>query len=80
MQLDDKACRGLWEFPKKGGQKMSKLTPLRAIRKKCLDCCGGQLKEVRVCNVKTCALYAFRSGHMPKGEEDTIKDVRVEKM
>ena len=31
---------------------MAKLTPMRAIRKKCLDCCVGQIVEVRECKVK----------------------------
>ncbi len=35
---------------------MAKLTPLKAIRKKCLDCCNGQMKEIRLCPVKN-ALY-----------------------
>lgn len=53
---------------------MKKLTPMRAIRKKCLDCCNGQLKEIRECPVKNCALYAYRNGHRPKGEELAIEE------
>ncbi len=48
---------------------MAKLTPIRAIRKKCLDCCCGQQAEVRSCMIKTCALYPYRMGHRPKDEE-----------
>ena len=48
---------------------MPRLTPIKAIRQKCLDCCSGQIKEVRECTVKTCALYEYRMGHRPK--EDT---------
>lgn len=48
---------------------MEKLTPMKAIRKKCLDCCCGQVKEVRLCPIKTCPLYEYRSGHRPKAEE-----------
>lgn len=53
----------------KGEKGMVKLTPMKAIRKKCLDCCCGQVKEVRLCLVKNCALYEYRNGHRPKGEE-----------
>ena len=35
----------------------------KAIKAKCLDCCCGQMSEVRNCPVKTCALYNFRDGH-----------------
>ena len=40
---------------------MAKLTPIRAIRKKCLDCCCGQQAEVRSCMIKTCALYPYNA-------------------
>lgn len=44
---------------------MAKLTPMRAIRKKCLDCCVGQIVEVRECKVKSCPLYAYKMGKRP---------------
>ena len=44
---------------------MGKLTPMRAIRKKCLDCCNSQVVEVRACNIKNCPLWAYRMGHRP---------------
>lgn len=53
---------------------MAKLTPMKAIRQKCLDRCNGQYKEVRLCTAKDCALYEYRHGHRPKVEELTIKD------
>ena len=53
---------------------MAKLTPMRAIRKKCLECCCGQMKEVRECTMKNCALYPYRNGHRPKGEEDVKEE------
>jgi len=45
----------------KGGLKTKELTPLKAIRAKCLDCSGGNAQEVRKCPVKTCPLWPFRS-------------------
>ena len=41
------------------------MTPLKAIRAKCLECCCGQIKEVELCAVKDCALYSFRFGKDP---------------
>lgn len=38
---------------------------LKAIRNKCLDCCNGQLGEVRLCPVVQCPLYLWRFGKRP---------------
>jgi len=45
---------------------MSTLTPLKAIRAKCLSCSCGSAAEVRECPVTECPLYDFRFGHNPK--------------
>lgn len=55
---------------------MKKLTPMKAIRQKCLECSCGSSKEVSLCTIKTCALYAYRSGHRPKGEEEPIETLK----
>lgn len=55
---------------------MAKLyeTPIKAIRKKCLDCCNHQSKEVRLCTMINCAIYPYRFGRRPdKSIVDTIK-------
>ena len=41
------------------------LTPIKAIRAKCLDCCCDSITEVRLCPVKDCPLYPYRFGHNP---------------
>ncbi|GJN64895.1 hypothetical protein JCM17207_15200 [Faecalibacterium gallinarum] len=41
------------------------MTPVKAIRAKCLDCCCGSAKEVRLCPVYGCPLYPFHMGHNP---------------
>jgi len=41
------------------------LRPLKAIRAKCLDCAGGQMKEIRFCTVENCSLYSYRFGSNP---------------
>jgi len=42
------------------------LTPLRAIRVKCLDCSAGQWSEVARCVIPDCALYPYRFGKNPR--------------
>lgn len=38
---------------------------IKAVRAKCLDCCGGHPGEVRKCLSVDCALWAFRMGVSP---------------
>ena len=40
------------------------MTPIKAIRAKCLDCAGNR-KDVRNCICPECPLYPFRLGHNP---------------
>lgn len=58
---------------------MAKLTPMKAIRKKRLECSGGSAKEVRECKVRTCALFAYRSGEKPKGDKYIVESISEEK-
>lgn len=41
------------------------LTPIKAIRAKCLDCCCGQYKEVELCPCPDCTLHPYRFGKNP---------------
>lgn len=41
------------------------LTPVRAIRLKCLECGTWSAKEVRECRIDNCALFPFRFGKNP---------------
>lgn len=52
---------------------MTPLTPLRAIRAKCMDCVCGQSLEVKLCpcdgtQSTYCPLYPYRLGRGPKRE------------
>ena len=38
----------------------------KAIRAKCLDCCGGEQGEVRKCWAENCPLFPYRFGSNPK--------------
>lgn len=44
---------------------MKLLTPIKAIRQKCLDCSCWSNKEVKLCPHTTCVLYPYRFGHRP---------------
>lgn len=52
---------------------MPGITPMKAIRKKCLECCCGSTNEVDLCTVKECPLYVYRYGKRPKAHE-VLKD------
>ena len=55
---------------------MAKLfaTPIKAIRKKCLDCSYWSPKEVRTCIVIGCPIYPYRYGRRPdKAVVDTLE-------
>lgn len=47
------------------------LTPIKAIRAKCLDCCCGYPSEVRLCESESCALHPYRMGRRPKRNSNT---------
>jgi hypothetical protein len=55
------------------------MTPLKAIRAKCIDCCCGQRREVTLCPCETCPLYGFRAGHRPRRVNIPSMSVRREK-
>lgn len=45
---------------------MSKSTnPVKAIREYCLDCCAGQVNEVKLCTDDICPLHEWRFGKNP---------------
>lgn len=44
---------------------MKRLTPIKAIRGKCLDCMGNHYKEIRECSSIRCELHPFRMGKRP---------------
>lgn len=39
-----------------------RLSPLRAIRFQCLDCCDYRPSDVQTCPTEDCVLYPFRFG------------------
>ena len=55
-----------------------KLTPMKAIRRKCIDCSGGSSNEVKLCPVQDCPLYAYRFGKRPKDDKNIDEDIKIE--
>ena len=49
-------------------------TPIKAIRKKCLDCSYWSTKEVRECPVINCAIYSYRFGRRP--DKTTVNNIK----
>ena len=45
---------------------IKRLTPLKALRAKCLDCSNKQPSEVRKCPIADCPLFIYRFGHNPE--------------
>ena len=60
------------------------MTPLKAIRLKCLDCSAGSIREVTYCEMDDCPLYVYRKGHNPtlkgkrgKGNPEALRKYRL---
>lgn len=57
---------------------MERVSRSKAIRLKCIDCCGGNMAEVRKCPVENCPLWRYRMGKEIKdetcGEIDAFSD------
>lgn len=53
------------------------VTPLKAIRARCLDCVAGNDAEVRRCEIDDCALHRLRMGKGSKGAGGCLKPIRA---
>lgn len=53
------------------------ISPLKAIRAKCLECSSGSNAEVRLCPINKCPLYMYRFGHKPKLEKRINKIINT---
>ena len=43
----------------------SAMSPLKALRLRCIDCCAGSSLEVRLCTAVSCPSWPFRLGRNP---------------
>jgi len=55
-------------------------TPLRAIRRRCLDCCCGSSMEVGLCPVHSCSLHPYRFGKRPGTVKREATPVQIERL
>lgn len=44
-------------------------SPLKAIRRSCIECTAGSRKLVAECNIPRCPLWPFRFGRNPKPDD-----------
>lgn len=49
------------------------LTPLKAIRAKCIDCTNKQYTEIKECPVTNCSLHPYRHGKRPRKDIGNTK-------
>lgn len=53
-------------------------SPLKAIRKFCVECMGGNRVEVKACTSPKCPLYAFRMGKNPYNKKVLTEEQKAE--
>ena len=53
------------------------LTPLKAIRQKCLNCVWDSPTEVKLCPAETCPLFPFRFGKNPFAKREYSAEQRA---
>lgn len=51
---------------------MERVSRSKAIRLKCIDCCCGNMAEVRKCPAETCPLWRYRMGRELR--DDTLEE------
>lgn len=54
------------------------MTPMKAIRLKCLECSNGSSKEIKLCPMDDCPLYDFRLGKNPNIKRTYTDEQREE--
>lgn len=52
------------------------MTPIKAIRAKCLDCCCNMANEVKLCPITECSLYPYRMGKNPNRTSNMTDEQR----
>lgn len=52
---------------------MERVSRSKAIRLKCIDCCCGNMAEVRNCPATNCPLWRYRMGREIK--DDTCEEI-----
>ena len=58
---------------------MERISRSKAIRLKCIDCCAGQMAEVRKCELTSCPLWRYRMGSEEDDELNPKNKINKEK-
>ena len=56
---------------------MDTMTPLEAIRKRCLDCSGDFAPEARNCGITSCQLHPYRMGTGSGTGKPSVKTIKA---
>lgn len=56
------------------------ISPMKAIRLKCLDCCCNSPYEVKLCPSVDCPIYPFRLGKNPYRTPRVLSDEQKAKL
>lgn len=56
------------------------MSPIDAIRARCVDCCGGSKDEVRKCTAVACPSWPFRMGTSPWRNPRNLSEKQREEM
>lgn len=59
-----------------GGSEEVEITPLKAIRARCLDCSGWNSADVRRCDFEDCELWPYRFGKRAKSPNTPVQGIR----
>ena len=62
---------------KDGTYKIKDINRRKAIRERCLNCSGWELRQVRNCEITKCKLHPFRSGIGEQDAKAREKVIRV---
>ena len=52
------------------------MTPIKAIRQKCLKCKENHYKQIKECEATECPLYEYRFGVNPNGKRNLTDEQR----
>ena len=77
-EFEDDMSEDVEDMESESGEKFP--PPLKAIRLKCLDCCGQQWNEVKLCPCTNCPLYHYRFGKNPFRKKREMSEEQKEAM
>lgn len=77
MEKKPKKIRGPVQVRTDKGILELRVTKSKAVKLRCLDCCGFNKKQVRECDATNCILYEMRSNGKLEGEKAGLRRARA---